>query len=75
MLWGMREIKAEPRRRMHEPIASVGEWLHKVVMGYYRYHAVPGNLDRLRVFGNVCAACGGWYLAVAVSAACCRGIG
>src|SRR5580658_8670479 len=43
-------IKAELRRRMHEPVASVGEWLQKVVLGYYQYHAVPGNLDHLRVF-------------------------
>jgi len=52
MVAKLHAIKAELRRRMHEPIASVGEWLHKVVMGYYRYHAVPGNLDRLRVFGQ-----------------------
>ena len=31
---------------------SVGEWLQKVTLGYYQYHAVPGNLDRLRVFGH-----------------------
>ena len=52
MVAKLRAIKAELRRRMHEPTASVGEWLKKVVMGYYRYHAVPGNLDRLRVFGQ-----------------------
>jgi group II intron reverse transcriptase/maturase len=43
-------IKAELRRRMHEPIALVGEWLQRVVLGYYQYHAIPGNLDRLNVF-------------------------
>ena len=37
---------------MHEPVALVGEWLKRVVVGYYRYHAVPGNTDRLRVFGQ-----------------------
>ena len=52
MVAKLRAINAELRRRMHEPTASVGEWLKKVVMGYYRYHAVPGNLDRLRVFGQ-----------------------
>ena len=45
-------IKAELRLRMHEPLADVGAWLRKVVNGYYRYHAVPGNIDRLRVFGQ-----------------------
>ena len=43
-------IKAELRRRLHEPLASVGEWLRKVVAGFYQYHAIPGNLDRLSVF-------------------------
>ena len=52
MVAKLHALKAELRRRMHEPTASVGEWLKKVVMGYYRYHAVPGNLDRLRVFGQ-----------------------
>jgi RNA-directed DNA polymerase len=28
-------IKAELRRRLHEPIACVGEWLRKVVSAFY----------------------------------------
>ena len=52
MVAKLRAIKAELRYRMHEPVASVGEWLQKVVRGYYRYHAVPGNTDRLCVFGQ-----------------------
>jgi hypothetical protein len=39
----LQAIKAELIRRRHEPKAAVGEWLQKVVLGYYRYHAVPGN--------------------------------
>ncbi len=38
----LRDIKSELRRRMHEPIPLVGEWLKKVLMGYYQYHAIPG---------------------------------
>jgi hypothetical protein len=45
-------LKAELRLQMHEPVAEVGAWLQKVVTGYYRYHAVPGNIDRLSVFGQ-----------------------
>ena len=45
-------IKVELRRRMHEPVALVGEWLQRVTLGYYRYHAVPGNIDRLNVFAQ-----------------------
>jgi RNA-directed DNA polymerase len=28
----------------------VGAWLLKVTSGYYQYHAVPGNLPRLKIF-------------------------
>jgi group II intron reverse transcriptase/maturase len=44
------EIKQEMRTRMHQPVAQVGKWLKQVVQGYYRYHAVPGNLRKLSVF-------------------------
>ena len=43
-------IKLELRRKMHEPVAQVGAWLKRVVDGYYRYHAVPGNLSMLSRF-------------------------
>ena len=39
-------VKVVLRRRMHDPIEEVGEWLGRVVLGYYRYHAVPGNCGR-----------------------------
>jgi RNA-directed DNA polymerase len=50
MVARLREIKVVLRRRMHEPVALVGKWLQRVVTGYYQYHALPGNLDRLNVF-------------------------
>jgi len=37
-------LKQELRRKMHEPVGVVGTWLKRVVDGYYRYHAVPGNI-------------------------------
>ena len=43
----LQQIKQELRRRMHDPLPDVGKWLKQVVQGYYRYHAVPGNLRRL----------------------------
>jgi RNA-directed DNA polymerase len=52
MVAKLRSIKMELRRRMHEPVASVGEWLRSVVLGYYQYHAVPGNSSRLNVFAQ-----------------------
>jgi len=50
MVAKLRAIKAELVRRKHHRSAHVGEWLTKVVQGYYQYHAVPGNLNPLRVF-------------------------
>jgi len=42
-------------RRRNEPIPVVGAWLHRVVEGYFRYHAVPTNLKRLSGFhAEVC---------------------
>jgi group II intron reverse transcriptase/maturase len=46
----LKAVKAELRRRMHEPIRDTGEWLRAVVRGYFTYHAVPGNFPRLRSF-------------------------
>src|SRR6202167_2795609 len=43
-------LKAELSRREHDPSAQVGEWLKKVVQGYFQYHAVPGNMSQLSVF-------------------------
>jgi len=50
MVAKLRAIKAELVRRKHDPSAQVGEWLMKVVQGYYQYHAVPGNLSQLSAF-------------------------
>ena len=47
MVAKLQAIKMELKRRRHEPVASVGAWLQKVISGYYQYHAVPGNLPRL----------------------------
>jgi RNA-directed DNA polymerase len=46
----LQEIKQELRERMHDPVKQTGEWLHSVVQGYFNYHAVSGNLDRLSLF-------------------------
>jgi group II intron reverse transcriptase/maturase len=43
-------VQAELRRQMHAPTSEVGEWLQRVTLGYYQYHAIPGNLNRLRLF-------------------------
>jgi RNA-directed DNA polymerase len=44
------EVKAELRRRMHDPIPQVGKWLSSVVGGHIRYYGVPMNYPALSRF-------------------------
>jgi len=44
------EVKAELKRRMHDPIPEVGRWLRSVVEGHLRYYGVPMNGPALAVF-------------------------
>src|SRR2546422_900235 len=44
------EVKAELKRRMHNPIPEVGQWLRSVVGGHIRYYGVPTNRAALYTF-------------------------
>ena len=55
-------IRDELKRRRHEPIRAQGQWLTRVVRGYFNYHAVPGNLIRLGGFRS--AVCSLWRQAL-----------
>jgi hypothetical protein len=46
----LNEVKAELRRRMHEPIPEQGKWLQAVVRGHLRYYGVPMNNPALALF-------------------------
>lgn len=50
LLAKLNELKEELRRRWHQPVAELGQWLRSVVQGYFNYHAVPGNLASLKSF-------------------------
>jgi RNA-directed DNA polymerase len=39
----LREVKAELRRRRHDPVPEVGHYLAAVVRGHYQYYGIPGN--------------------------------
>ena len=43
-------VKTALRRRMHDPVSEVGEWLKSVVGGHIRYFGVPGNRYALAYF-------------------------
>lgn len=51
-------IRDELKRRRHESVQIVGQWLTRVVTEYFNYHAVPGNL--LRFDGFRVAVCRLW---------------
>ncbi|MHB8428330.1 MAG: hypothetical protein ACYDGU_11330 [Acidiferrobacterales bacterium] len=34
----LKALKAESRRRQHEPVQEQGQWLAQVVRGYFAYH-------------------------------------
>ena len=44
------EIRVELRKRLHARVPGNVKWLQQVVRGYFQYHAIPGNLARLRAF-------------------------
>ena len=46
----LKEIRAQLHRRMHAGLPQTLEWLQQVVRGYFQYHAVPGNWERLKAF-------------------------
>lgn len=46
----LREVKAQLRRRLHEPIPESGRYLRAVVQGHVRYYGVPMNGSALRAF-------------------------
>src|ERR1700730_3625518 len=46
----LKDIKKGLRLRMHEPIPKQGQWLARVVGGYFNYHAVPTNGPMLATF-------------------------
>lgn len=46
----LQQVKRMLRQRMHAPVPQMGEWLQRVVNGYFQYHGVPGNLSSLYRF-------------------------
>jgi RNA-directed DNA polymerase len=46
----LREVTAELKRRMHEPIPTVGKYVRAVVLGHVRYYGVPMNGPAIGAF-------------------------
>ena len=46
----LKEIRQQLRVRLHQSTQSTVGWLQSVVRGYFQYHAVPRNEERLKAF-------------------------
>jgi group II intron reverse transcriptase/maturase len=44
------EVKAELKRRMHDPVPELGQWLGSVLRGHLQYYGVPMNTHALNLF-------------------------
>ena len=48
----LKDIRQKLRQRRHASTGETVKWLISVVRGYFRYHAVPDNEERLKAFRN-----------------------
>jgi RNA-directed DNA polymerase len=46
----LKDIKAKLRVRLHAGTGDTLKWLKSVVNGYFQYHAIPDNEERLKAF-------------------------
>ena len=46
----LKNIQQALRRRLHASIGDWVSWLQSVVRGYFQYHAIPDNEERLWAF-------------------------
>jgi RNA-directed DNA polymerase len=44
------DLGQQLRQRLHESMGDIAGWLTTVVRGYFQYHAIPGNEQRMKSF-------------------------
>ena len=58
----LKEIRQKLRERLNEKTKGTTEWLQAVVRGYFQYHAVPRNEERLKAFRHEVLRMWWWHL-------------
>ncbi|MEK9133380.1 MAG: group II intron reverse transcriptase/maturase, partial [Pseudomonadota bacterium] len=58
----IRAVRAELKRRLHDPVPEVGAYLRSVVTGHFRYFGVPMNGPALSAFRQAVARTWRWVL-------------
>ena len=66
----LKDLRVELRKRMHERVEGTLKWLQQVVRGYFQYHAIPGNWDRMNGFHKEVQRL--WYMALRRRSQRCR---
>ena len=46
----LKDIRQKLRQRLHQSTRNTVKWLQSVVRGYFQYHAVPRNEQRMKAF-------------------------
>ena len=58
----LKDIRQKLRERLHEKTKGTTKWLQAVVRGYFQYHAVPRNEERLKAFRHEVLRMWWWQL-------------
>jgi len=58
----LKEVRRKLRQGLHERTQDTTEWLKSVVRGYFQYHAIPGNEERLKAFRHEVLPMWWWQL-------------
>jgi len=58
----LKQVRQKLRQGMHESVRSTTEWLQAVVRGYFQYHAVPRNEERMEAFRREVLRMWWWHL-------------
>jgi RNA-directed DNA polymerase len=58
----LKKIRQQLRQRLHARVPDTTGWLQSVVRGYFRYHAVPRNEERLKAFRHEVLRMWWWQL-------------
>ena len=58
----LKQIRQQLRRGLHDSTTSTVGWLQSVVRGYFQYHAIPRNEERLKAFRYEVLRMWWWHL-------------
>jgi RNA-directed DNA polymerase len=58
----LKDIRQKLRMRLHDSTKGTVKWLQSVVRGYFQYHAVPRNEERMKAFRHEVLRMWWWQL-------------